>query len=149
MIQPTTRAYKNILSDSSFLPGENITEGIPDQDRVLQIDRVTGSSLQDQPGFRLTAAAVILGGMGAHEDTINPAARRADLCNQPVIDPPGNFLADQTPANRGLVRDHQDLVLAVFDSHQGIECLGINSYIRPGANIIRSIFNNHSVPVQE
>lgn len=149
MIETTTRAYEDILGNTSLLPGKNVTERITNQDRVLQVDRVLGGSLQDQPRFWLAAAAVILRGMGAHEDPIYPAARRLDFRNQPVIDLASSVLADQAPANRRLVGDHQDLKMTALDFNQCIEGLGINSYVRPGANIIRSIFDNHSIPVQE
>lgn len=137
------------MGDASRSPGLEVAEGVADQEGTSRVKVQGTDGAQDETWPRFTAVAAHLGGVGAHKHTVDTPACPADRFHQPGIDIFGCLQGHQAAADCRLVRDDDNLQGSRGNARQGGERSWIYFDIRPGANVVWAVFDDHPVPIEE
>jgi hypothetical protein len=138
---------------NSFDPGRSgghqIGKSVTNHQGIFQIEGERSSRLKEQSWEWFPAVAKILWSMRAHEYPVDPAAGSFDFMDEAIVNLYSCLKWDNPPTDRRLVGHQDNLEEAVADPGKCGKGLWKDVNFRPGSHVIRSVFNNHAVSIQE
>ena len=149
MLAPSPGLQDDRVPDSGGLTRQHITPCISDHPGTGKVDVQLRCGLQEQPGIGLATGAAVFLPVRTHVNTGELSALATDQPGEPVIDLYSSLQSQQSLSNRGLVGHDYDLVFLQMGSGEGPDGPWNDIHMGPVTHVVRSILNQHPIPVQE
>ncbi len=149
LFRSTPRAYQDSHSHTCRMSRFQVCQGITDANRLCQVQSMHLGCLQKQSGLGLATQTVILRSMWAHKRIIHSPACSINLFQNSFMDQQGSFHRYHPPAHRRLVGNKNHLDLRLGKNRQCPQRTLNKFNIFPSADIIRPVFNDDPIPVEE
>lgn len=134
---------------AGILRSLQVGDGITNANGAGKVQLVAFCGLQKQPGAGFPAGTSILWRMRANETVIHASAILMDNLENVVVNFQGCLQGHQTPPNRRLVGNKNDLERRAVQGSQRSQGLRQKVDIRQAADVIGLIFDNHPIPIEE
>lgn len=149
LLPASARAHQGQVSDTCGSPCQEVCGSIPHQEGARQVQAQGLGRLHDQARLGLAAGASFSRRMRAHVYGVNAPASLFHCGDQPLVDLGSGLERQQALTDASLVRNDHNFVGAVRQPGEGLQGLGEDFYLLPGADIIGPVFDQYTVPVQE
>ncbi len=149
LILTASSAYQDARSHPCRDSCLQITQGIANADRSHHVQVMFFSCLEKQARFWFPARAFLIRCMRAHEGIVHPTSCQLNRLENTVMDRFSSFHRYDSPSHHRLIGHYDDFNRCVCQFCQSFQRSRQKQDILPAADIIRPIFNNHSIPVEE